>query len=297
MLARARDAGWTALFGTFTLRHHVGQSGADVLAGLSGAWRRLRSGRQWLELKRRYRIKGYTRVWETKYSEATGWHLHCHVLFFTDERPADHELEELLVGLHGPWARGARAAGLGSPLLRGQHLRVVVGDDFPSELGEYLTKDGSMAYEMTGGEYKLGASRTPGQLLRAAVDGDADALETWLEYEEFMRGRRMVAMSRGLRAELGMLDLEDEDLVADVEPCVYELTMPRGEWKRLRAIPGAVPILLETVETLGADTALWWLETLDVRAWRGAPPEDPAPLDVPVTASPPLVIPLSVLAL
>jgi hypothetical protein len=254
-IERAVDA-WTTTptrrlwFGTFTIRHKKGQPFADLAAAVSACWGAATGGRGWMRDREAHGIAHTLRVFEQKWSQKNGWHVHVHVLFFIDDTfldTTDHT--GLLETMFKRWASKAVALGLGVPLLRAQDLHSVTGIRALDKLARYFAKEttdasreatedhpGSIAAEMSNGAGKQGlTSLTPGQILAWAIDGEDYISQLWgaaadsqrgrgiqgqayaqhlySEFERGMKGRRTIAWSQGMREALGLgAELTDAEL-------------------------------------------------------------------------------------
>lgn len=281
---RAVD-GQEVLFGTLTLRHHGGQSFDFLMDAAAGCWTAATDGRQWAKDRASHGIAGYLRVWETKWSDLNGWHVHVHFLLFLNAPTAAHAAIEpdiaisaLLARIFARWSRAAERLGLRAPLLRAQDLHRVTGDD-SDVLGVYLAKQmtddskpaGDMAWELAPGAGKTrGESLTPRQLLDAAAAGNSDRLGRWNEYELGMHGRRTIAWSKGLRDLVGLDEQKTDEQIAAEEVGTQEdtvVTMLKGQWRTVAKTPGMRAGLLHTVETFGGPVAVDWLAVRGVHAW------------------------------
>jgi len=233
--------GGTVLLSTFTLQHTVAESLAVVANRLLGAFRRLRSGRQWSLFAARYGLAGAIKAVEYTYGES-GWHPHLHVIWFTaalsrsQQRNAATWLRSrwtALVATYGGYAHeligcDTRPAGSGS-----------------AALGSYLTKLGgswSVGDEVARANRKQSRARggaTPTMLLAAAGDGDLLAARLFREYAAYTYGKDSLRWSRGLRDLLGLgLGESDEDLVAgDAIGSVVVITFEQTEWRLLLRSP------------------------------------------------------------
>jgi hypothetical protein len=218
--------GGTVLFGTFTVRHRLGQSFEELKAGVSAGWNAVTSGRGWIRDRREHGVEHWVRVFEEKWSPETGWHLHIHYLVFV--RPGhDAHATELLESMFGRWRRSALSLGLGTPALVGQDLHDVTGENADIVLGDYFTKQiersvgrtaVQLGLELTNRDGKFtGESFTPGELLTLAVAGMDDFRLLWGEYERGMQKRRVIAFSRDLREAVGLLDE-----VSDIDAALVE---------------------------------------------------------------------------
>lgn len=214
--------GGSVLFGTFTVRHRLGQRFDVLKQGVSDAWHAVTAGRGWLNDRRNHGVEHWVRVFEEKWSPKTGWHLHVHYLMFVSPGFTAASVQPLLTSMFQRWNRGAQASGLDASIL-GQDLHLVDGDEAAANvLADYFAKQAgktaemstdALALELTMRDGKFsGASLTPGELLTMAVCDHEDSRRLWAEYEAGMRGRRVIAWSRGLRDRVGIGDeLSDGD--------------------------------------------------------------------------------------
>lgn len=279
--------GQEVAFGTLTLRHNRSQVFDFLMDSAAKCWTAATGGRQWAKDLNSYGIAGYLRVWESKWSDENGWHVHVHFLLFLNA-PASTAgaidqgapaLDALLARMFSRWSKKAQSLGLGVPLLRAQDLHLVEGDD-PDVLGIYFAKQMAedakdpaqdMAWEMAPGAGKVrGESLTPRQLLERAAGGDDDALGRWNEFELGMHKRRTIAWSKGLRDLVGLdaertpEEIAAEEVGTDADTVV---TMLKGQWKTIAKTPGARAGLLHVVSTAGGEAAVVWLAARGVHAW------------------------------
>lgn len=223
---REGDGGSVA-FGTFTVRHRLGQSFAELKEAVSLGWHAVTGGRGWVRDRRDHGVEHWIRVFEEKYSPVTGWHLHIHYLVFV--KPG-HEMrtQELLASMFHRWRRSALSLGFSAPLIDGQELHEVTGDGADTKMGDYFTKQTTATAERTAEQIGLelthrdgkftGESFTPGELLTLAVVGFDDQFRRlWGEYERGMLKRRVIAWSKGLRAATGIGDMLSDEEAAQLE--------------------------------------------------------------------------------
>lgn len=271
-----RAAGGRILFGTLTLRHHRGQSFRELAHAISECWRAATGGRSWMSDQKVHGITHIIRVWEEKWSPETGWHLHVHFLLFV--APASELMPApafLLQSMFARWQSKALELGLEAPLLVGQDLHEVDGDNADA-FGFYFAKQAEdagedatakqLAWEMTGRDTKYsGESFTPAEIRALAVGGDPEFGALWAEYEQGMKGRRTIAFSRGLRDELAVKDeqaIVDEEAGGDLV-----LEMPASSWLKFSRRAGARYELLLMVMSEGPAAAVEWLHTGGFSAW------------------------------
>lgn len=192
ILKSAVAQGRRAAMGTFTLRHHKGQSLAWLLDTLSATFAKV-FGKKKIKMMLKAMGMGnggYLRVIESTHSDANGWHPHIHYLLIFDfPNPEDLDVDELnevfaeavaeLAGeLQAAWienvtfrrVKGKRVAtGLGVPEEQFQDLQVAVT---PEAAAEYVMKEDrtaeSAAWELASTASKRGrrkGSRTTWQIL------------------------------------------------------------------------------------------------------------------------------------
>jgi DNA-directed RNA polymerase subunit RPC12/RpoP len=280
-----RATGGRVLFGTLTLRHHKGQSFDFLASAVADCWGAVTKGKQWDKDRERISLVGFVRTFETKYSAENGWHVHVHFLLFL---PAEGTASGLLARLFGRWSRKAESLGLNAPLLIGQDLHEVTGDDAADKLGAYFAKEAlagegdaaaSMGWEMTGQDTKTkGASLTPRQILERAAQGDDSAADLWAEYELGMEGRRSIAWSRGLRALLlGDEEKSDEEIAAEEVGTDEDtvVSMMGAQWRKVATTRGMRGDLLRVAVDSTADELIEWLRHRNVHAWVGGRDDEP----------------------
>jgi hypothetical protein len=261
----ARARGWFVGMTTLTMRHHRGQSLAQLWDGLAHAWRRVIQGREWAQ-RRHLGWRGQVRAVEVT-NGPNGWHVHVHVLLFLEGgADAAERYQRLSVGMFNRWASGLQSMGFAEPLLVGQDWHEIKGAD-DLALGQYLTKavdPGTIGLELTSSQTKGATwSKTlpPWAYLNAARTlGDAEALRVWQEYETASHGRRQLTWSNGLRDELGIgQELTDEDIAtAEVGTSSDDVAFITGAgWASLasRDRVHLIPEILDTVR-LGGWVAL-----------------------------------------
>lgn len=255
-------------FLTLTLRHHRGQSLTEVWDAISYCWQATTRGASWHGSakvegdKHTYGIGHFIKAVEVTHG-ANGWHVHLHVLLLCHRRLTEEERGTLSARMFKRWSSAAVRKGFDAPEERyGIKLKEAVTDQNTAKLGAYLSKGqtSKLAAELTGGQASKQAresNRTPFQVLLdicdardAGEDYGAD-LAIWREWERSSSGRRQMAWSRGAKAELGLLDLDDDELLAkdDSEnfPDPYSVAMvARENWHQIA--PGRKRKLCDDVE-------------------------------------------------
>jgi hypothetical protein len=276
-----RESGGRVLFGTLTVRHHLEDSLDVVADAVSHCWGRATGGRGWVADRREYGVWHWFRIQEEKWSDENGWHVHVHFLLFVWDKgvaPVNPDTDGLLASMFGRWKAGAVSMGLGAPLIRAQDLHEVTGANL-DDIAEYFAKQstasgaadaGDMALELTSPSTKTGGGLAPSQLLAAAMtETDPKLLRryraVWFEYERGMKGRRVIAWSRGLREalelgqELTVEQIEQRDeALPEAEKAAVVLGMTGRAWKELTRRRGRRAELAAVILTEGQRAAFEW---------------------------------------
>jgi len=276
------DFGRVALV-TLTMRHRKGQSLASLWAALSESWNLVVSGAGWTDDQRVYGtllpgaeyksgpLKGQLRAAKVRIPvirvvEVTegvkGWHVHIHALLLLPAAADDAVVAALGGRMFDRWAAALKDRGL-SALRRvrqpdgtfkdlGVDARLLHGDP-SAALGDYFVKATySGSYEVARTDMKSAhyGNRTPFAILADIVEsGDADDLDTWLEYERASKGKRQITWSRGLRALLlpadEVVELTDEEIaeqdcggdeIAEIGRDLWSVIVARrADWRILKA--------------------------------------------------------------
>lgn len=273
-LAVHQALGGGVLFVTVTLRHDQGDRLANLLRFVTGAWSAVvgangssRSDVEaWKADKARFGIVGFIRTLEVTHG-ANGWHPHLHVLVLTESPlsgPAQVELGELL------WQRwSSYIARNGRKAPTREHGLVLVDVRSHGDVARYMAKVyDSLHHEMTRGDLKHGgrSGRNPFRILGDLVaTGDAGELALWHEYERAIKGKRFLVWSKGLKARLGVGEVDDETLAAEEVGGELLFSITAVQWrsiKRGRGGRGFMCWLLEAVERGGAPAGLQLLHDL-----------------------------------
>jgi hypothetical protein len=258
------EGGGTAHLLTLTLRHDRGTELSQSLSTLSKAWSNLTSGRAWKDLSEEGDLE-WVRGMDVTHG-AHGWHPHIHILLLlgVDFGDGDRVAKAILER----WREKLAKIGWTSTTSAQDHQRV----DSPDKAAAYAVSPASI-YEPTAMAMKRArkgsGSRTPFEILDAAVGGDRHAKGLWVDYVKAVKGRQQATCSAGLTFELpeetGDEDGHDPiDIVAGLgKPVVLELDKS-----------GLTAPMLELVEQhagnpAGVRSALTgFLEKLESKQWR-----------------------------
>lgn len=210
---------------TYTGRHHAGEKLHDVLSQMNAAFRAMRSGRWWAQVKSEFSIVGGVRATEITYSQVAGWHPHFHEILLLEAAPITkhgageltHVTNALQSHLEPEWiaklAKQGRGAAAGVALdVRGSDRDVV---EYVAKWGHLPLNDGRWgpAEEVTKVAVKTGrrdGSKTPFELLWDYGTGDKRAGRLFVEYAEATKGKSMLQWSRGTKQLLSIDTLSDE---------------------------------------------------------------------------------------
>lgn len=245
-LAYVLGSGGGAAFGAYTLRHHRGSSLDALWRALSKCWQAVARDYSVRALRESLGVVGIIRAAEVTYG-ANGWHPHLHPVFLFSRPVSDDAVAALHAAQFAAWSRAAGRLGLEAPTLSGQDLHAVTGHTADWDLADYFTKTTyrptaeAVGWEMTSTQTKSRSrasdSRTPWDLLDSVrLNGDADDLDLWREYEAASKGKRALTWSRGLRTLVG-LDVEatDEEIAEQEVGTAADTVLIVDDWAPVRA--------------------------------------------------------------
>lgn len=208
--AYSREQNLKAIMVTFTLPHYIFHSCAELIQGFTEAQRKMKSHRQWRELRKDIGYSGLIRALEVKYG-SNGWHPHSHELIFVNPAADTSEIQRRVISM---WERSCRSLGL---IPRGKirdfrHWSVDVIDNV--KCSEYMTKTG----HQWGGDLELtkslskysGSSYHPFSLAELIAEGNTVAEDLFFEYAEAFRGRAAIFWSPHFREAVGLGTLDDD---------------------------------------------------------------------------------------
>lgn len=220
---------------TLTVRHRAGERLRDVLDRLVLAFRRVRASRAVRGIYDE-KVTASVRAIEVTHGK-NGWHPHIHLLLRTEAWGCrDREAFQRAWGAAGSDADGDH----------GVLWSTAVG--WSDGRARYLSKLGA---EVAGvGKAPKGGNETPFQIAERALT-DPAAVELWREYQQAMRGRRVLELDERAKALLAP--------PSDGEKMLKEWTIPLyGEEFRAiarleRVLPTVLHELIEAALTAGPD--------------------------------------------
>lgn len=232
--------GGQVLMPTFTVPHGRKDPLAETLDLIKKALRSMAMSRKYKQMQDQLGVVGRIIATEITHGEANGWHPHFHELWFFERAGVD--LVQLELELYRMWRKACLKFGLGEPSR--QH-GVVVQDG--SRAAHYVAKmsdkEWTLAQEIAKASSKSGrkGSRSAWQLLDCMVDPLSSpthqkrAAALFREYAEATKGRRQLVWSPGLKKRYAIVDLNDEELCAQVEEdSVLVAQIPLDAWRAIR---------------------------------------------------------------
>lgn len=246
--------GGSVALGTFTMAHHPGQSLKELRKALSQAWRHITASRAWKSERKALGMDHYVRAVECTDGE-NGWHPHIHLLMLFDGPISQDLVDEFTAELYRLWTTGLAKNGITASREHGVDVRV--GTGALDGLGKYLSK---LTYEAAGGRFKRGrkGGRTPFELLDDAIkNGLARDFERWFEWEQGSRGMRQLVMSRHLKDEAQVEEVEDEEIAEEDEGGETIARITPTAW---RSLYWQAAELLTVAEQGGPEVAMAWMD-------------------------------------
>lgn len=210
---------------TLTTANKSGDHLAPMADAQKAALRRLKNDRRYQ--KRKPDIEGVVSAFETTHG-GNGWHPHIHLLLLVKARTMGKALR-LVAGLRAAWVAAAKAEGLHAG-------RAGFKANAGEKAAQYMAK-WDLAHEVASAPSKKGRDKgkTPGQLLRDAYEGDAQALVLWAEYARAMKGKSVLRFSPGLKEKAGIDEVSDEDAAKPDDKRQLIDIIPGDLWEEAKA--------------------------------------------------------------
>lgn len=231
----AKSRGWRVAMMTVTMSHNKKQTCLEVRELFQKSWRCLTSGRWWQTWKDSIQLEGTVRAIEVTYGD-NGWHVHYHVLLFT-QMDLDDDLDKYRGVVAIKWAKTLSKTGSFASLARGVDLT-----ENQDRIADYIAKHGKMpasdgewneSHEIAKSVAKKSKGKngkTPFMLLSEyAESGNKQAGALFVEYVNAMKHQRQLVWSNGLKELLLVDDVEDEE-IAEREPETLVAQIERNLW-------------------------------------------------------------------
>jgi hypothetical protein len=214
---------------TLTAPHHVGESLKSLLEKMAHARRLMLNRKPWKEFSRWMMVKGEIRALEVTHGHKNGWHVHYHVLLFSEcGIYQEGQMEEMKEDVFSAWRSACITAGLEAPSEK-HGVDLAYGDS----ASDYVSKWGA-DHEMTKGHMKKGfdGNFSPFDFLDKVSEGDQRYGALFQEFARAFKSRHQLVWSRGLRALLEVVNEKTDDEIADGQDPDSELfaQISREEW-------------------------------------------------------------------
>lgn len=232
--------GGAAYLLTFTFPHEADEPLAELLAKFDKARQRFQNARRWKDLKKAKGVIGVVNSLEFTVSQENGWHPHVHMLVFSNRKAFEEgqpvnaagDLDSFIIeDLRRAWCDTLFKVGLGDHTKLTDMLKHALNVRGGEKAAEYIAKFGrderwGASSELAKSHAKIGAAGerwgvlhfTPFQLLVWAEQGDGWAVHRFREYAEAVEGKHALNWSPGLKAALGVADVDEEEWALRDEP-------------------------------------------------------------------------------
>lgn len=258
---------------TFTMQHNKGDKLADLVKALLAAFDSFKSGQYWQKKRKEYGWIGSIRAIEVTYGD-NGWHPHLHDLVLL-KTPLDTENRAFFEALiKERWQMVLKRQGYYASKENGADVR-----EGHNDIAEYVAKYGrlpkvtgwTVVHEVTKAVSKKGHKdgRTAYQLLADSMAGDKSSGRLFMEYARVFKGKRQLVWSEGLRALLGLIEVEktDAQIAAEVEEPAYTLLyLTVDQWKIVVKENGRAG-LLEEAKHGDRDRVVAWLADYSIHVY------------------------------
>ena len=231
----------TKILITYTIQHRLSDSLVSLLDALKDGLRHARFGKRYERLKERYKVEGYVRAIEIRWSHRTGWHPHAHEVLLVGVPADEIDLSLLRDDLGSAYMQKLQS--MGYDIVNGVTVDVKVLHDVDSnsasdQASAYITKQAlSPSAELSFGDTKnsRSVSLSPFQLLdMVAETGEALYAELFREYAHATFRKNALTYSHGLKARYGVTEKTDEELADEmVENAVLVCTIDYQNWQRV----------------------------------------------------------------
>lgn len=228
---------------TLTFPHRSWHQIDDLLEQQRDALTRLRSGKAWQKLKGRYGFQGLIRSLEITHGQ-NGWHPHTHELWFISKNA---DAAALAGEVRKRWRSSCQRAGLLDAGDAGFDEHAVDVKAWCSA-SDYLAKQDDSRHwgvdrEVAKGGAKSAKGMHPFGLLRRSMDGCERSGRLFTAYAFAMKGKRQVFWSHGLKARVGVAEVDDQaaaeavpddiEFLGQLEPQDWALVRELGQRAQL----------------------------------------------------------------
>ena len=265
----AKQRGWRVPMLTLTHSHELSDSLKASKAEMLNAYGRLFSGRWWQEMVDVFGIVGRVRALEITHTKESGWHVHFHILLFSDDTDCDVEMMESF--FRSRWKAILKRLGGYA-----RHDIGAVVTERENYIADYIAKFGKMPSEsnpkasadndagtwteshelakQVSKKSRTKDGRTPFQLLFDSMNGDKQSRVLYLDYVAAMKGAQQLVWSNSLKKDLLNEDEKTDDEIAEELDNEVVATVPIGLFRAMSRV-GARGHLLDLAAN-GHDTEL-----------------------------------------
>ena len=254
------DRGNTVYLLTLTVPHHAGTDVRTMCSQFLKALKFLQNRTHWRAFRFAIGLRGTVRALEVTYG-LNGSHVHVHILLFCDGKRMPERADLL-----SSWQKACESADLPEPNEHGVDIRD------GTYAAKYVGKWG-LDCELTKSHVKrgVGSGRTPWDLLRASMHGEGYAGYLFQQHSGAFFRKRQLVWSRGLRAELGLLQEKTDEEIANEkeETATLVATISFSDWQLVLRYDARARVLLAT-EKGGAEAVeglLFDLREVSRKAW------------------------------
>lgn len=238
ILTVAKQRGYTVGFHTYTIRHGKKTPLAVSLKALKEARRWVASHKSAKTLKTRYGYIGAICATEITYGN-NGFHPHHHELMIFSEPITNDDITFISGEFERLWHKGLEAqnatAKLGIGFVASYDQRDIAS--YITKLGEEKHTTWGFAEELAKGQSKTGKgdSFTPSDLLISyLMTGSKQDRELWREYAIATFGLNAIVFTPKLRAQFGLDEKSDGDLLQEEEVTALALySIPLEVWRKI----------------------------------------------------------------
>jgi uncharacterized protein (DUF4415 family) len=199
---------------------------------VSNSWRKVKSGKAWVEARERYGWLGDIRALEVTHGK-NGWHPHIHVLILLEPWAGKNEAYALGGWMFDRWAAAVERMGLGRCSVNAFSLEPV---DAERGAADYVSKWGA-SLELTKAHTKRSKNgRTPFQILADYIGSRSeDDARLFREYAWAFKGARHLTWSRELRKRYALPEeATDEELAeAPTAPETHRASITKPIFKQI----------------------------------------------------------------
>ena len=222
----AERQGLSVMLMTLTVPHGLGDDLDGMLDRMMKAYADTSSNRAGKTARKAVGLCGTVRVLEVTHGR-NGWHPHFHVLLFLDGGMRPDEVKSILAPA---WQNACEKRGLPRP--SDEHGVDVRGGH---DAAAYVSKWG-LEHEMTKGHLKASRSAkgaTPWSLLAEYQETRCKrSAALWMAYAGAFKGRRQLCWSKGLRERLAVVEMDDEEIVAQEDSAAVVLAeLTDDQWR------------------------------------------------------------------